>query len=247
MLDSSSAGPEPLKQFYTGALATVSDANGFEIDWTTGPGGWQPFDQSTYPVEVGGPSRPLPHTLFILPGAHPVTDPATIQYAGQKSPCALAGKQGSNLWECTASFQCPQKVTNSNGFTPGTCGITLSQQNNTATMSKPGENIQTSSADNIYLLSVGVVDGNGATADQVNGTVAGNTHPLVLQGTMPKSLTITPEIQGDYVQFEYDTQSWSSTTMGGSPGCHTTEWEPDTQFPGYPVSLLGQELWHGPD
>lgn len=224
--------------------ATISDGNGFEIGWTDGPGGWVAFDQSTYPVEISNPSNVLPHTVFIHPGAHPVTDPASIQYGDQTVPCTLAGKDGSNLWDCEASFQCPQKVTNSNGFTPGTCSIVMSQTNQTATQSNPNETVQPASSDNIYIVSVVVIDAQGNGADSVTGTVAGDKNPLVLQGKLPKSLRVTPEIQGDYVQFEYDTQQWKTTTMGGSPGCHATEWVPDVAFPGFPVIVLDQNLRH---
>jgi hypothetical protein len=93
--------------------------------------------------------------------------------------------------------------------------------------------------DNVYTISAAVVDGNGEQADQtLNGsyTVAADKTPLVLQGKLPKSLTITPEITGDYVQFTYGDLSWRSDTKGGSPGYHTTIWAPDPQFPGFPVS-----------
>jgi hypothetical protein len=199
------------------AWSCTNDANGFEIDWTEGIGGshWQFFDQSAAPVEVGDPGYPLPHTLFITPGAHPVTDLATIHYSDQNVPCVLSGKENSNVWECTAAFQCPQKVTNSDDFTPSTCEVTASQENQTATLTSPPMIVPPPTPDNVYTISAAVVDGNGEQADQtLNGsyTVAADKTPLVLQGKLPKSLTITPEITSDYAQFTYGDFSWRSDT-----------------------------------
>ena len=224
--------------FRTSAYATLSDANGFEIGWTVGDGGWQAFDPSTYPAEIGSPGSPLPSTLFIHPGPNPVKDPATIQYSGQSVPCTLNGNPGSSGWTCSAQFKCPQKTKNPNGFTPGTCGITMTQTNQTATLTKPDETVQPSTPDNRYDVSVGVTDGARASADSALGIITGDKNPLTLKGTLPKSLTITPEIQGNYVQFKYDTLVWTSNDKGNL-GCHTNELR--THFYGNP--LISEANW----
>jgi hypothetical protein len=87
------------------------------------------------------------------------------------------------------------------------------------------------------------------TSDGENLQVAGAKNPYVLQGKLPTSLIMTPEITGDYIQFVYGALSWRSDTVGSDigdePGCETTKWVTDTQSPGHPVSSVLQNLWKG--
>jgi hypothetical protein len=227
----------PLKtgDFKTSAKVTLSDANGFEIGWTDpGNNGWEAFDPSTYPLEIDT-NLTLPSSVFIHPGTDPVNDDPTIQYQGQSVVCPLKGFHGGPA-QCTAQFKCDKKMTNPNGFTPGTCSITMTQTDQTPTQTDPNIIVQPASSDNRYVVTVGITDGNGALADSVQNTVAGDKYPLTMQGKLPKNITMTPEAQNDYVQFNYDTLRWTSNVKG-SPGCHKTDWAPNVEFPGYPVSI----------
>ena len=64
---------------------------------------------------------------------------------------------------------------------------------------------------------------------------AGAGNPLIWNTTLPNPLVITPESQnGDYIQFAFAAQSWTTQVQTGIPNCNVgalnSEYSPDVSF-----------------
>ncbi|KAH0538552.1 hypothetical protein GP486_008770, partial [Trichoglossum hirsutum] len=81
-----------------------------------------------------------------------------------------------------------------------------------------------------YNVDVGISDGavKPNTIGQASETEAGATNPLSVKSKLEHPLVITPEHQGDYVQFTLGGLSWKSSDKA----CDTSKWDPSEPFCG---------------
>ena len=116
-------------------------------------------------------------------------------------------------------------------FAPGICSFHLAQWDYALFDDTDGNKR--------YQVEVRLLDNNKAQIGFQPKTPAGDANPLAMTSQLPLTLVVTPEAQGDYIQFAYGAESWDTKTNYGAndmPRCSVGDYD-GSDYP--PVSVLG--------
>lgn len=105
-------------------------------------------------------------------------------------------------------------------YKAGTCSMHVHEKEFFSGVDGPG-----TSRSHTFYLSVDAKDSADKTVATVDNDVeAGDANPYHLKGYY-YDLVMTPEAQGDYIQFALGDQYWRTTTEKGTPRCQTGGWD----------------------
>ncbi|KAL8881308.1 MAG: hypothetical protein Q9198_001467 [Flavoplaca austrocitrina] len=107
-------------------------------------------------------------------------------------------------------------------YKAGTCSMHVHEKEYFYGVDGPG-----TSRSHTFYLRVDAEDSAGKTVATVDNDVeAGDANPYHLKGYY-NDLVMTPEAQGDYIQFALVDQYWSTTKEEGTPRCKVGGWDAD--------------------
>lgn len=105
-------------------------------------------------------------------------------------------------------------------YKAGTCSMHVHEEDYFSGVNSPG-----TSRSHTYYLRVDAKDADGNPVASVDNDVeAGDSDPYYLQGYY-KDLVMTPEAQGDYIQFVLGDQNWRTSDGDGVPNCKVGGWD----------------------
>ena len=107
-------------------------------------------------------------------------------------------------------------------YKSGTCSIHVHEEDYFSGVDGPG----TERTHTYYLRASAKDAAENSVAEVGNDVKAGDGNPLVIKGYY-NDLALTPEAQGDYIQFTVGTQSWRSDKGDGTPRCNVGDWDAD--------------------
>lgn len=107
-------------------------------------------------------------------------------------------------------------------YKSGTCSMHVHEEEYFSGVDGPG-----TSRSHTFYLRVDTRDSDGQTVATVDNDVeAGDANPYNLVGYY-NDLVMTPEAQGDYIQFALGDQYWRTTDEDGVPSCTVGGWDGD--------------------
>jgi hypothetical protein len=139
----------------------------------------------------------------------------------------LNWKHGGNFVTEQAHYQIAPQI--EQGYIPGRCSFHLQEDEKYVGNDTPG----TARTHWYWIEKDTLRDGSGAVIDTLgfrsNGkdgvqVSVGDSNPLHFNSHLPYPIVITPEGTGEYIQFNYDTQAWTTNSDTGVPFCQTGGW-----------------------